>query len=68
MENLTEALGMGGYGVYVWPSFIVAAVVIFAMLMISLRSLRKAQKTLKDLQNSQVELIPDDEKARNNKE
>ena len=53
MENLTEALAMGGYGIYVWPSFIVAAIIISGMLACSLRSLRRAQKTLKNLKEFQ---------------
>ncbi len=53
MEKLTEALAMGEYGVYVWPSFAVAALVIMAMLVLTLRSLGKTQKILSDLQNNQ---------------
>ena len=53
MKNLTEALAMGEYGVYVWPSFAVAALVILAMLVFTLRSLRQTQKTLRHLQNNQ---------------
>lgn len=36
---------------YVWSSFTVAFVIISAMLVFSLRSLRQAQKTLQNLQN-----------------
>ncbi len=54
MENMTEVLArkleMGGYGMYVWPSFILAAVAMSFMVIASLRSLRKAQKTLAELQ------------------
>lgn len=53
MENLTETLAMGEYGVYVWPSYIIAAIVISVMLVCSLLSLRKAQKTLKTLKEFQ---------------
>lgn len=49
MENVTKTLGMGQYGIYVWPSFIVAAIIIAIMLIITLHSLRQAQKTLKNL-------------------
>jgi heme exporter protein D len=55
MEKLTEVLAqklsMGGYAAYVWPSFAVAAIVLIAMVIASLRSLRKAQHTLSELQN-----------------
>ncbi len=49
MKNITESLGMGEYGIYVWPSFIIAAVIILVMLVITLRSLRRAQKILSNL-------------------
>lgn len=50
MENFTNNLAMGEYGAFVWSSFAVATLVIVAMLIISLRSLKKAQKTLHNLQ------------------
>lgn len=50
MENITEALAMGQYGIYVWPSFIIAAFIIIIMLVLSLRSLKHAQKILCGLQ------------------
>jgi len=52
MEKLTEVLAMGGYATYVWPSFIIAAITMIAMVATSMRSLRKAQRTLAELQNS----------------
>ena len=50
MEKLTEVLSMGGYAGYVWPSFGFAAVVMASMAIVSLRSLRKAQKRFSDIQ------------------
>lgn len=50
MSELNKVLGMGEYGMYVWPSFIVAAVVILSMIAITLRSLHQTQKTLIELQ------------------
>ena len=60
MEKLTEVLSspshdafeMGGYAMYVWPSFIIAALVMSAMVIASMHSLRKAQKTLAELQQT----------------
>jgi heme exporter protein D len=52
MEKLTELLAMGGYAAFVWPSFIIAAVVMTGAVTTSLRSLRKAQKALAELQRS----------------
>jgi len=46
MEKLTEVLSMGGNAVYIWPSFAFAAAVILGMVVTSMRSLRKAQRTL----------------------
>ena len=52
MEKLTEVLAMGGYGAYVWPAFALAAILMAGMAWISLRSLRKAEKNLSELQPS----------------
>lgn len=56
MEKLTEVLAplvdMGGYGAYIWPSFATAALVLAAMLIISLRSLARAQRSLARLQQA----------------
>lgn len=43
---------MGGYAPYVWPSFIIAALLMIGMVATSMRSLRKAQRTLLELQES----------------
>ena len=51
--ELSKALEMGDYGVYVWPSFAVAAFIISIMLVVTLRSLRQTQKILNDLQEYQ---------------
>ncbi|MDE3060671.1 MAG: heme exporter protein CcmD [Pseudomonadota bacterium] len=52
MEKLTESFAMGGYAAYVWPSFLITALVMLGMMAVSMRSLRKAQKTLAELQES----------------
>lgn len=56
MEKLTEVLAqkmeMGGYAAYIWPAFALAAVVMVGMAWLSLRGLRRAQKTLTELQSS----------------
>lgn len=54
MGKLTEFLAMGGYGAYVWPSFLITAAVMLAMTMASVRSLRRAQRILADLQDHSV--------------
>ncbi len=50
MEKLTEFFDMGGYGVYVWPCYLIAALVMAGMLALSLRSLARARRTLDQLQ------------------
>lgn len=52
MEKLTELLAMGGYAAFVWPSFLTAASVMLGAFILSLRSLKKAQRTLARLQQS----------------
>jgi heme exporter protein D len=47
-----QVLDMGGYAAYVWPSFIIAFVVLAVMVIASVRSLRKAERTLAELQQS----------------
>ena len=57
MEKLTEvlaqALSMGGYAAYVWPSFAIATLVLTGMVFASVRELRKAQRALNDLKSLQ---------------
>jgi heme exporter protein D len=52
MEKLTEVLAMGGYGAYIWPSFLVAVLVMAGMATASLRSLRRAHRALAHLQET----------------
>lgn len=41
---------MGGYAAYVWPAFGVGAVVLIALLAISLRGLKSREKALRRLE------------------
>jgi len=52
MEKLTEVLAMNGYAVYIWPSFVITAITMWGMVFVSVRSLKRAQKTLIDLQKA----------------
>jgi heme exporter protein CcmD len=52
MQKLTDVLAMGGYGSYVWPSFAVAFVVMAIMAGTSWRSLKRSQKAIAKLQQS----------------
>ena len=46
MQAISEFLQMGGYGAFVWPAFAVAAVVMVALLVASLRQARANQTAL----------------------
>lgn len=41
---------MGGYAIYVWPAFLLTALVMLLMTLASVRSLRRAHATLSQLQ------------------
>lgn len=41
---------MGGYAAYVWPAFGVAAVVLIALLVISLHGLKSRERALRQLE------------------
>ena len=48
-----EFFSMGGYAAYVWPAFIIAAAVLLGVAAVSVRSLRRAQAALRELQAGQ---------------
>ncbi len=50
MQKLTEVLAMGGYGSFIWPAYALACAVMTGICVLSLRALRKAQASLRDLQ------------------
>jgi heme exporter protein D len=43
MGSLSEFLAMGGYAVFVWPAYIISAIVLAGTLGFSLRGLAKAE-------------------------
>ncbi|HVO13706.1 MAG TPA: heme exporter protein CcmD [Alphaproteobacteria bacterium] len=47
---MSKFLEMGGYAVYVWPAFAVAAIVMVGLLVTSLRTLRAREAVLKRLE------------------
>ena len=49
---------MGGYAFYVWPSFLIAALVMGGMVVSSLRSLRRAQRAVVRLQQDAPQNAP----------
>jgi heme exporter protein D len=48
MNSLQHFLDMGGYAVYVWPAYGLAAVVMIANVVLSLRRLRKRTDELRE--------------------
>jgi heme exporter protein D len=47
---MAKFLEMGGYAVYVWPAFAVAALVMIGLLITSLRTLRAREAILRRLE------------------
>jgi len=47
---MAKFLEMGGYAVYVWPAFAMAALVLIGLLITSLRTLRAREAVLKRLE------------------
>jgi heme exporter protein D len=60
MDRLSDFLAMGGYGAYVWAAYLIAAVVMLALLVGSLRSLRTQESRLEALRQSRRGLVEDD--------
>jgi heme exporter protein D len=50
MDQIANFLGMGGYAGYVWPAFGLVLVVMAGFVIISLRTLKSREATLKTLQ------------------
>ncbi|OHC75275.1 MAG: heme exporter protein CcmD [Rhodospirillales bacterium RIFCSPLOWO2_12_FULL_58_28] len=55
MESILKFLQMGGYAAYVWPCFILTAAVLVAMLVSSMRFMKKSENILKSLQGDDKE-------------
>ena len=58
MEALSNALYLGGYGIYVWPAFATAAGVLCWMAVSTLARLRAAERNLEMLQQARAEAGP----------
>ncbi|SCA57035.1 Cytochrome c biogenesis protein (fragment) [Candidatus Terasakiella magnetica] len=43
---MNEFFDMGGHGIYIWPCYGLAAVLLIALLLTSMRSLAKSKKDL----------------------
>jgi heme exporter protein D len=60
MERLSSFLAMGGYGVYIWPAYLVAAVVMAVLLIDALRSARIQETRLAALRQARRGVPEDD--------
>ena len=49
MEALSEYFAMGGHAAFIWPSYAIAAIILVALLTLSLRDLRRNEKLAKTL-------------------
>ncbi len=52
MSEITEFLHMGGYGLYVWTSYALSAVVLYVNYLVPIRRERKLIQKLSKLQAS----------------
>jgi heme exporter protein D len=55
MESLRALLDMGGYGGFVWPAYGLSVVVLTAVLVVSLRQVRRREAELERLQGARRE-------------
>jgi len=67
---MADFFSMGGYGAYVWPSYGLCAVIMLALLIFSLRSLKTTEHTFERLKsetapkiNSKNKETPDGDEA-----
>jgi heme exporter protein CcmD len=58
MDGIGNALDLGGYGIYVWPAFATAAVVLCWMAFSTLRRLRGNERSLDRLQHARAKPAP----------
>ncbi len=46
---MNEFIQMGGYGLYIWPSYLIAAIIMAGLLIDSITTWRRQEKTLQNL-------------------
>ena len=59
MDMIRDYFAMGGYASFVWPAFALSAVVLVALLIVSLRNLRLSEAALAELRH--VTLLSEEE-------
>ena len=55
MDAIKDILHLGGYGLYVWPAYGTAMVILGWMAISTRNRLRTAERTLEELQNARAE-------------
>jgi heme exporter protein D len=50
MEAFSEFLSMGGHAAFIWPAYGVAVVVLFALVMVSLRTLKANEIAVREIE------------------
>jgi heme exporter protein D len=55
MDRIAAFFAMGGYAVYVWPAFAVAALVMAALVANTLRALRRRERELAEIETARGE-------------
>lgn len=55
MESISQFLKMGGYAAYVWPSYLITALVLTGAVVSSIRFARRQENDLKALQDETKE-------------
>jgi heme exporter protein CcmD len=49
LESIAEFLAMGGHGAFIWPAYLIAAAVLIGLLVQTLVTLRRRERTLEAL-------------------
>jgi heme exporter protein D len=60
MEGVSEFFAMGGYAQFIWPAYLLPAVILTVLLVLSLRGLRRNEDTLKTLRAERRGSIDDE--------
>jgi len=55
MDRIATFFAMGGYAVYVWPAFAVAALVMAGLVATTLRTLRRRERELAEIETPRGE-------------
>ena len=50
MDKIAAFLAMGGYAVYVWPAFLIAALIMIGLVVATLRTLRRRESAFAELE------------------